>query len=379
MLPTLFKRLLILIGGILLCISTQVFLFAGGAFFGSHSASFQPNNGYASIPTPTGQYKRPHFEAGVIFPQWSQTSYGPSDTEWLQGLSDIQVQTSARWIEMSILFSQASPTSTHITAGQSTPDIESFVAGIRAAHTHGYHIFVVPLIGVIGPGEWAANIRFSTDEQKAQWFDNFWQVFQPYVVAAQIAGADQVAIGTEEAWLEQFAPPVLWNTLIARVRHAFSGTITYDMNWASLSLPLPTWMSNADLNIIGVSEYIPLTDVPEHIDPKLLFSLWRDKVKIPLDNLAIRLGKPVVISEIGYRNSADALYQPWLSESITSPPDPTEQAAACNAALANVILDPHIAGIFFWGWNAVEAFQLSGNPAVTVLHKWYTSLHSEEE
>jgi hypothetical protein len=375
--PSVFtKRLLFLIGSLLLCISTQVLLFSWGGLFGSHSPSSQIWSRYASLPTPTRpaiQDQRPPFEKGVIFPRWAQTSYGPGDTEWLQGLSDIQVQTGARWIEMPILFSQASPTSTQVMVGPSTPTVESVVAGIRAARTLGYHVFVIPLIGIIGPGLWAANIQFSSYKQEVEWFNSFWRVFQPYVWAAQVAGADQLSIGTEEVWLEQFAPASLWNTLIARVRSVFSRIITYDMDWSSLSRPVQAWMNNSNLSVIGVTEYIPLVDIPKRVDPKVMFSLWRDKVKRAIDNFAIHVGKPVVISEIGYRNTSDALYHPWDTESPTSPPDPIEQAAAYNAALENVMPDPHIAGIFFWGWDGVGAFKLSGQPAVVVLHLWYTS------
>jgi hypothetical protein len=374
--PFVFKRLLFLIGSVLLCISTQVLLFSWGIFFGSQSPSLQTWSRSASLPIPTRpaiQNQLPSFEKGVVFPRWNQTSYGPGDSEWLQGLSDIQVQTGARWIEMPILFSQPSLTSSQVMIGPNTPSVASVVAGIRTARALGYHVFVTPLIGVIGPGLWAANIQFSSYKQEEDWFNNFWQALKPYVWAAQIAGADQVSIGSEEVWLEQFAPASLWNTLIARVRSIFSRLITYDMDWTSLSSPVRTWMSNPNLSTIGVTEYIPLVDVPKRVDPKVMFSLWRDKVKRAIDNFAIRSGKPVLIAEIGYRNTTDALYHSWDTESPASSPDPIEQAAACNAALENVMSDPHIAGIFFWGWDGVGAFQLAGQPAVVVLHEWYTS------
>jgi hypothetical protein len=95
-----------------------------------------------------------------------------------------------------------------------------------------------------------------------------------------------------------------------------------------------------------------------------------------LDAFSLQLRKPMIISEIGYRNSADTLYNSWLPYSTLSRPDPAEQAAACNAALANVIPDPHIAGIFFWGWDGVDSFKLAGQPAVGVLNHWYTSPQS---
>ena len=277
MLSTVFKRLLFLIGGILLCTMTQVFLFTGGNVFGSRSNPVQVSRAVtpsAPIATPTVRpiatkqtmhYQRPYFETGVVYPQWNQASYGPGDPTWQRGIAAISKQTAARWLEMPVLFSQDSPTSTQVQVGLSTPTLASFIAGIRAAHVLGFHVFVVPLLGVVGPGTWAANIQFSTYAQEQQWFDSFWQTYQPYVTAAAIAGAEQVSIGTEEIWLQQFVPASLWNTLIARVRSVYSGTITYDMNWSTLDPPFPSWMSNPDLGVIGVSEYIPLTDVPERL------------------------------------------------------------------------------------------------------------------
>ena len=373
--PVFPKRLLFLIVSVLLCISTQVLLFSWETFFGSQSPSSQTRNRSAILATltrPAIQDQQPPFEKGVVFPQWNQTSYGPGDTEWLQGIADIHVQTGAHWIEMPILFSQPSLTSSQVMAGPNTPTVASVVAGIRTARARGYHVFITPLIGVIGPGLWAANIQFSSYKQEEDWFNSFWQALKPYVWAAQIAGADQISIGSEEVWLEQFAPATLWNTLIARVRSVFSRIITYDMDWTSLSNPVQTWMKNPNLSMIGVTEYIPLVDIPKRVDPKLMFSLWRDKVKRAIDNFAIHIGKPVLISEIGYRNTTDALYHSWETES-SAPPDPIEQAAAYNAALGNVMSDPYIAGIFFWGWDGVGAFKLAGQPAVVVLREWYTS------
>ena len=373
--------LLFLILAFLLFTGWQVFLYINDASPGRPGQSGVVSNN-AHIPPeetafsnqPVVHYQRPNFEAGIVFPQWSSDAYG---SDWQQQLPAIQTQTGARWMEMTIFFSQSSPTSTQVKTNQSTPTVRSFADGVRVAHALGYHVFVVPLIGVDSPaGQWAGTIQFSTYQDAAQWFDSYWQAFEPYVVAATQAGADQVAIGTEFVELQQSAPPELWNTLISRVRSVFPGIITYDMNWTSLSQRLPAWMSNSQLAMIGVSEYLPLVNDRIRVEPKNIFGLWKNIVKSALDNFSLRLGKPVIISEIGYRNSADTLYHPWVPYSTVSPPDPEEQAAACDAALANVIPDPHIDGIFFWGWDNVDGFKLSGQSAIEVLNKWYTSPQS---
>ena len=377
---------LFIIGAIALSILFQALVILGERYLPT-PAGPSPINAVViqQTPTPTATlaptkvaryYARPEFEAGIVYPEWSQTSYGPEDTAWLSSLPAIQSQTGARWIEMPVLFTQPDPTSTQVTTGVGTPTVESVVYGIRAARALGLNVFIVPLFSVDVQGAWAASIQFSSVALEQQWFDNFWHTYQPYVVAAQVAGAQQVSIGTEEAWLQEYASTSLWNTLISRVRSVFSGTITYDENWSSLGDPIPGWFSNPDLAMIGISEYIPIISQRARLDLADMVPLWRNRVKLLLDSLSMQINKPVIISEIGYRNSADTLYNPWYPESTVSPPDPAEQATACEAALTNVIPDPHIAGIFFWGWDSVGGFKLSGQPADAVLAKWYNSPQS---
>lgn len=106
----------------------------------------------------------------------------------------------------------------------------------------------------------------------------------------------------------------------------------------------------------------------------MLPGLWHKKIGTLLDFLATHLTKQVLISEIGYRDSEFALYQPWVRDANAQaePADPVEQAAAYDAALTNVIADTHIGGIYFWAWS-VPLFEPNWKPAARVLYKWYSS------
>ncbi|HLI07262.1 MAG TPA: hypothetical protein VKV40_11900 [Ktedonobacteraceae bacterium] len=314
---------------------------------------------------------RPAFERGVIYPQWSQNGYGVQDTTWQQDVSTMKTQTGAQWIEIPVLFSQATSSSTTVEVSPSTPDVQSFTQGIERAHALGYHVFFVPLMQVRQPDGWSGSITFTTNTQEQEWFDSYWHTLQPYIAAAAQQHVEQMAIGTELQTLQQTVPAPLWNQLMIRIRGTFNGTLTYDMNWSSLGQPMPDWLKNPTLTYIGVSEYIPLLTSPARIDPAAMPALWQQKVKTQLDALASALGKPVLITEIGYRNSSDALYHTWEATSKAQA-DPAEQAGAYNAALSNALKDTHIAGTFFWGWNDVGMFAIAGQPAVQVLHKWYT-------
>lgn len=307
----------------------------------------------------------------MIFPQWGTTAYSSEDINWQIGLNEIQSQTDARWIELPIDLFQPTLVSTSVQAAQFTPTPEGVAEGIRAAHAMHYHVFVTPQLTVGGARPWAGEIQFPTVQQTQEWFDNYWHAFKPYVVAASRAGAEELAIGTEYELL-QSAPAFLWNQLITRTHTFFSGKLTYDMNWSSMAHPIPTWMRHPYLASIGVSEYIPLTDVPKRLNPNVLAVLWKEKIKIALDSLAMQLGKPVLISEIGYRDSEDALYNTW-ELTTNAGADEVEQAAAYHAAFLNVLSDPSIAGIFVWAWS-VPIFSPRCRLATQVLHHWYTTI-----
>jgi hypothetical protein len=171
--------------------------------------------------------------------------------------------------------------------------------------------------------------------------------------------------------IQQQVPAPYWNQLISNIRSLFKYNLTYDMNWSSLGNPIPSWFKNTDLALIGVSSYIPLSNTPAQINPQQISLQWQQKILSKLDTLSTQIGKQVLISEIGYRDTSDAFYQTWLSTSHAAI-NTTVQADAFDAALSNTYADPHIAGTFFWGWDDVDMFMIKGTPAAQILHKWYS-------
>ncbi len=314
---------------------------------------------------------RPAFERGIIYPQYAPTGYGAQDVAWQQDISPMKLQTDAQWIEIPVLFSQAAPGSTTVDTTYSTTQVSSFIEGVQQAHALGFKVFFVPLMQVRQTGMWSGSITFSTIGQMQTWMSSYWNAIQPYVAAAASLHVEQMAVGTELQTLQQSVPALLWNQLITQVRSVFKNTLTYDMNWSSLDLPLPSWLENPDLAYIGVSTYIPLLTTPGKIDPQAIPALWKAQIKTRLDALAIQLNKQVLITEIGYRNSSDALYHTWEATSKAKA-DPAEQAGAYEAVLSNVLPDNQIAGTFFWGWDNVDMFNIKGQPATQVMQKWYS-------
>lgn len=320
-------------------------------------------------PTPYVQYSRPNFQTGVVFPQFGPNAYSSSNANYGIGLGEIRAQTAARWLQLTIDLYQPTITSLEIGPTSYTLTPQSLADGIAAAHAAGYHVFVVPLL-TVGKSDWSGSIPARSYTIASQWFDAYWAAVQPYVQAATDAKADQMAIGTELFLMER-APGQLWTNLIDRFHSIFTGPLTYDMNFTSVDGGVWNWMRNPSLTTIGVSEYYSLTDFPQRVPPEQVAALWRERVQAPLDAFAAEFGKPIIISEIGYRNSADCLYQPY-QKGTTSPADPAEQAAAYNAAIQDSLDDPWITGIYFWAWS-LPPYSPNWLPAAKVLHRWYNS------
>jgi hypothetical protein len=343
-------------------VSLEWILLTGSSPQAVYKASIPPK------PTPPIGSLPADFQTGVVFPQWGTTAYSATNENFTYGLQEIHDQTGARWVELTITLYQKDFNTNHLDPSEQTVSPESLAEGIRIAHQRGYKVFVAPLL-TVGATGWAGDIHYRRLRDTTAWFENYFQSLLPYLQVAAQEHAEQFALGTEYEALEA-APSDLWDTLIDQARAVYPGKLTYDMNWTAALKPPRDWMKNSNLDFLGVSVYRPLTTRPAPRDADGLTTLWQYKIGDMLDALALASGKDIILSEIGYRNSADALYQPWQWKS-SAPADPDLQAAAYEAALQNIIRDPYIAGAFFWGWS-VPAFAPNWLPAAQTLHRWYT-------
>jgi hypothetical protein len=327
---------------------------------------------HRSFPLKRERAARPDFQRGMADVAWIPEGYSRSNTAFQQTLQDIYPESGATWLSLQVSFTQETDSATSISAAGS-PSLASFTEGVQAARAAGYHLFFEPLIRVTATADhWGGHIQPQSVGEEATWFQHWYEAIAPYIVAAQKLGVRQVAIGTELEWLQVHAEARLWNHLIAQVHSIFTGTIIYDANWNivySIS-HLPSWFKNTSLYALGVSEYVPLTATSEFLTQEQASALWETKVHQPLDRIARAIGKGIILSEFGYRNSSDAGYQPyrWLS---SLPVDGEEQAILFNVALSSIMSDQAIIGVFIWCWSHAQRFSLVGQPVLAVIHSWY--------
>jgi len=331
----------------------------------------------APAPTPVVVFQRPELETGVAFPQYGSNAYGSTDPYWSTGIGEIDHQTGARWVEIIINFDQAYYNSSTISIGSSTPSLRSLRQGIQLAHKLGMKVFMAPFISLEHNSpeneKWSGDISCDTLATCSTWFTNYFQVYQPFLRVAEQTGVEQVAIGTELQTLE-ILHEHYWDDFINNVTSVYKGHLTYDTNFSSILAHLnvpPTWFSNARLYALGVSAYFSLVDTPTSVPTSQIPALWAQHVQAPLDALSSATGKPIILSELGYRNDADALYEPYVTTAFGAP-DPTLQAAAFDAAMQNIVEDHSITGVFVWAWS-MPVYEPNNLPAAQALHTWYTS------
>jgi hypothetical protein len=132
-------------------------------------------------------------------------------------------------------------------------------------------------------------------------------------------------------------------------------------------------MNNPLLKMIGISAYAPILDTSQRVDPTQMPALWNSKVKSLVDHYSMELKEPVFLSEVGYRDTADAFFQPWQSKSSAAI-DPVEQQGACASVLVNVLSDSHVLGTFFWAWDGSGELNLKNSPAALAIQHYYQPL-----
>lgn len=369
----LFRQRITSIAPVCLCISASVLLFELAAcqtLSGSLVETNRLTSPSRSAEKPSVSRLRPTFERGIAFPRWGRDGFGPADTAWVSGLNAIQKQTGAKWLELPIQLAQDSGQT--VTVHNNEASLPQYVhQAVVSAHARGYKVFMIPLLLVHIQGGWAGSVQLSGRDEQVAWFDSFFAAYKPYLQLAQDESVEQVSIGTEIAWMQANAPSDLWTRYIDEVRSIYRGSLTYDTNWSDIPSDVPDWMHDSRLAAIGVSEYIPLTDVQRHLAEAQIRPLWITKIQHLLDDFSNRLGKHLILSEIGYRDSWDTFWHTWDYQPHP-PEDSAAQAAGVGTALSVCLSDPHISGTFFWGWQDTGPFDLAGRPAAKVIYSWYT-------
>ncbi len=214
---------------------------------------------------------------------------------------------------------------------------------VRMAHARGLRVMLVPHLWTES-GEWRALIDPKTDEGWARWSESYGRFVLAWAAVAEETGADMFSVGVElRSWVTTPRAPSFVR-LVADVRRAYHGLLTYSANWDDVDRTAVL----GDLDVIGVNAFYPLADKPGSSDATLLDGGRAVQAKIHA--LAEEWHKPVLFTEIGYTTRPDPAVRPWEWPDAMShvTVDEAAQASAYRALIAPLLDEPDFAGFFVW-------------------------------
>jgi len=226
-------------------------------------------------------------------------------------------------------------------------------------------------------GKWRAEIGMKNEQDWQKWFSQYRQFILHHARLAQKTGIEVLCIGTELLTTVQ-EREADWRQLISEVRQVYRGKLTYAANWHQEFEVVSFW---DQLDYIGIQAYFPLTD-QENPSLQDLMRGWKPYLS-KIEQLQQKYQKPVIFTEIGYKNGSDAAIQPWKWNNSTSGSDEEglQTQAVCYEAFFRTFWDKEwFAGVYFWKWfpnpDKVPHFEERDftpqqRPAEKILAKWF--------
>ncbi len=252
-------------------------------------------------------------------------------------------------------------------------------AAIRVAHAHGFGVLLKPHLWLYERegGAWRGEIHPAGPAWVA-WRAAYRDAVLEYARMAAEEDVEALSIGSELRAVA-LAYPEFWRRLAAEVRALYPGEITYAANWQGEFEAIAWWQA---VDAIGVDAFWPLTGSPGET---LTLAGCLERMAVVRERLAAvaaRAGRPVLLTEIGYKSAEGGAYRPWQWAG-GGRADPRLQRVAYEcvartfAPLATV--DSWLQGAYFWIWYVDPRwggpdnadFTPRGKPAAAVLRAWF--------
>ncbi|MCY3772659.1 MAG: hypothetical protein OXG98_11660 [Gemmatimonadetes bacterium] len=257
----------------------------------------------------------------------------------------------------------------------------------RKARELGFQLMLKPHIWLTRPVDngWIGMIDFDSEEEWLKWEADYRTFILHYAELAQAEDMAILCIATELSNPVRTRPH-FWKALIEEIRTVYSGRLTYAANWYRDYDVVELW---PHLDYIGVNAYFPLTDRSGPGVPEIMAG-WKPYIE-SIGRLAEEHDKPVLFTEVGYKNAPGSTIRPWEwpprrrrwsgeTEQDNHRTDQDEQVNAYEALFRSVGQLPWFRGLFIWKWypNATRItvdrieFSPQNKEAERVLQRWYS-------
>jgi len=245
-----------------------------------------------------------------------------------------------------------------------SPSLRTLARTLEQVRHAGMRAAVMPIVRLElrHPHEWRGVLTPAAGPQA--WFEGYQRAVAPLLTAAERAGAQRFFVGSELISLEPF--DAHWRVLIQDFRTRFSGRLSYSANWDHFE-SVSFWDA---LDEVGVTGYFSLQRAEQEPGRRALSRAWREP-REALAALRRRVGRPVVITEIGYASQTGAARHPW-NDVASRAVDLSLQAKLLEAFCRSFYDTPAVDGFYVWNWFGFggprdAGYSLRGKPAASVL------------
>ncbi len=215
---------------------------------------------------------------------------------------------------------------------------------LRLARERGMTTLLKPHLAYWrSPFAWRGDITFDAEERWERFFRGYTAFILDQARLAEAERATVFAVGTElHKTLHREAE---WRDIISQVRAVYSGKLTYAANW-DVYQDVPFWDA---LDLVGVQSYFPLSEADEPTDLELEAG-WAE-VLVKLHHYSEAVGKPILLTELGYAKSTATAKHPWKDDHVGEPDAAAALKLRCmRIALRAIETEPAIVGVFLWKW-----------------------------
>jgi len=241
---------------------------------------------------------------------------------------------------------------------------------INKLHSKNIHVMLKPHLWVVNG--WRNNINFKDSKKWGNWFQSYSKTILAYAILAEKTNVELFCVGTElDKTLTNHKQD--WLKLIKEIKKVYGGKLTYAMNWDTKFFNSEFW---CELDYIGIQAYYPLT---KNKEPTLseIKKGWQEH-KANLKTVANLVNRPVLFTEIGYRNDMHATIKPWewsnLIERFFRKKSNKTQYYAFKAFFEEVWEEPWFSGMFIWQWNKNSDFSIINKPAQNLVMDEFSKL-----
>ena len=226
--------------------------------------------------------------------------------------------------------------------------LRDIAANVRMARQLGFRVMLKPhvMLDTITETEWRGTLTYPPQSAQLQ---SWWQDYRRFIVAVATLANEQdveaLCVGVE-LWAMARDYPDRFRMLAREVRQHFGGSLTYAANWFEEYKEIAFW---SDLDMVGIQFFFPLAE--SEVTPKIETLLQRVREVHPaIDELSWASGKPLLLTEVGYKSTADGLVQPWTWPDEGDPVDLESQRRAYRAILQGFEGRSDFSGLFWWNW-----------------------------